>query len=142
MGLKIIRKIKKFSLFFKKNISFSFLIVAKKIAQVQSSPGGSGSGTPNTIDPSLFIPQALQSIDFENVVQNILTAVFVLSGVVATIYLIWGGYQYITAGGGEGAESGKKTIINAIIGLIVIIISWALVKFVTGKIGATQITGP
>jgi len=82
-----------------------------------------------------FLPDfGFLTTDLPTFIQRILQIAFVLAGLVATIYLIWGGYQYITAGGGENAEAGKKTIINAIIGLIVIIIAFALVTFVWGRI--------
>lgn len=42
-------------------------------------------------------------------------------GVLAVIILIFGGIKYITAGGdAEKAETGKKTIIGAVIGIIII----------------------
>jgi len=75
--------------------------------------------------------------NLEGVISNILNVVFTLAAVVAVIYIIWGGYQYITSGGGDGAEAGKKTLINAIIGLILIIASVAIVNFVNDTAGGT-----
>jgi len=73
------------------------------------------------------------------IVQNVLRIVFVLAGVIAVVYLVWGGYQYITSGGGEGAENGKKTIVNAVIGLIIIIAAFAIVNFVWSWLTGTQL---
>jgi hypothetical protein len=54
-----------------------------------------------------------------------------LSGVVTILFLVVGGFWYITsAGNEEQTEKGKKTIINAIIGLIVIILSYTIVRIV------------
>jgi len=50
-------------------------------------------------------------------------------GIVATGMLIYGGFLYITSGGDDsGAEKGKKIIIYAAIGAIIILISFAIVK--------------
>jgi hypothetical protein len=51
--------------------------------------------------------------------------------VIAVVYLIWAGYQYITAGGDpEKATKAKTAIINAIIGIVVIILSYAILNAV------------
>jgi len=73
----------------------------------------------------------------------ILQIAFALAGLVATFYLILGGYNYITAGGNpEAIEGAKATITNAIIGMIVILISYLLVDFLLARLGATNIDLP
>jgi hypothetical protein len=60
---------------------------------------------------------------------NILLAIV---GLVAVLFLIIGGFRYITAGGNEEtAEAGKKTIINAIIGIVIVILSFVIVRVVS-----------
>ena len=49
-------------------------------------------------------------------------------GIIAVIMIIYAGYLYVTAGGGEGAEKAKKIILYAAIGIIVILVSFALVN--------------
>lgn len=52
-------------------------------------------------------------------------------GIVAVAFLIYGGFLYITSGGNEEqAESGKKVIQNSIIGIIIIILSYAIVTVI------------
>jgi len=97
-----------------------------------------------------FIPQSLKNFSVEGspgLISTILDLLFALSGVVAVFYIIWGGYQYIISAGGETAENAKKTITNAIIGLIIIIAAWAIVSFVLSRLGAStestgSLTGP
>ena len=49
-------------------------------------------------------------------------------GIVATIFVIYGGFLYVTSGGDDGgAEKGKKILTYAAIGIIIILISFALV---------------
>ena len=52
-------------------------------------------------------------------------------GILAVIMLIWGGIRYVLSGGDSGAvSSAKKTILSAVVGLIVAILAYAIVNFV------------
>jgi len=66
-------------------------------------------------------------------IQNVVTWLFALAGALAVAYLIWGGIQYIT-GGAKGAEAAKGTIINAIIGIVVIVLAYVIVQAVVGML--------
>lgn len=49
-------------------------------------------------------------------------------GFLAILFIIIGGYQYIASGANEEmAETGKKTLTNAIIGLVIVIVSYTIV---------------
>ncbi len=62
---------------------------------------------------------------------------FALAGLVATFYLILGGYNYIVGGGDpEAIEGAKAMITNAIIGMVVILVSYLIIEFVLGSLGA------
>ena len=57
------------------------------------------------------------------------------AGIVSVVILIVGGFWYITSSGSEEqAEKGKKAIINAIIGLLVVILSYAIVTIISGTL--------
>lgn len=52
-------------------------------------------------------------------------------GVVAMAYIIIGGFQYMTSRGDEEqASAGKKTVVNAIIGLVIVIFSYVIIAVV------------
>jgi hypothetical protein len=54
-----------------------------------------------------------------------------LTGIVSVFFIILGGYQYMASGANEEmAESGKKTLQNAIIGLVIVILSYVIVNVV------------
>lgn len=54
---------------------------------------------------------------------------------VAILFLIIGGFKYITSGGNPAqAESGKKTLINAVIGMALIILSYVIVSVVNNTL--------
>ncbi len=73
----------------------------------------------------------LGSADLKQTVLNIITFVLGLLGLIAVIMILYGGFIWLTAGGNEDKVSSAKRIISsAIVGLVVILISWAIVNFV------------
>jgi hypothetical protein len=59
----------------------------------------------------------------------------VISGTVTALFLMIGGFLYVTsAGNEEQSEKGKKILINSIIGLVVIIMSYAIVRVVSSLV--------
>ena len=60
------------------------------------------------------------------------------------LFLIIGGFWYITAAGNEEtAEKGKGTVINAIIGIVIIILSYVIINVVSTLVSNTGgTTGP
>lgn len=54
---------------------------------------------------------------------------------IAVLFLIIGGFWYITsAGNEETAEKGKNTAVNAIIGIVIIILSYVIVNVVSNLV--------
>lgn len=50
-------------------------------------------------------------------------------------FIIWGGFKYMTSNGDAGGIAGaKKMILNAVIGLVIAMISIAIVTLVSGNI--------
>ncbi len=94
--------------------------------------------------PFVAFAQGLQpAIPFANTargglipaVLTIVNGLLVVSGIVASIYLVLGGVRYIMSQGVEGeTEKAKNTILYAIIGLIVIALSAAIVNFIIGTV--------
>lgn len=66
---------------------------------------------------------------------NIMKLLFWLAGVAAVIIIIIAGIQYITsAGSPEQTARAKKTITNAVVGLILVIFAYAIVSFIVEQI--------
>lgn len=62
---------------------------------------------------------------------NIIEIVIVLIAYMAAFYIIYGGFQFIVGGSNPGSvEKARKTITNAIIGLIIAIASIGLVNYI------------
>lgn len=66
---------------------------------------------------------------------NIIQALMVIVAYVAVFFIIKGGFEYITsAGSSEGMASARKTITNAVIGMIIAILAASIVNAVAGII--------
>lgn len=66
--------------------------------------------------------------------------------IAAVVVLIYGGFMYITsAGNQDNATKGKTAIVNALIGIVIIVLSYIIVqivyRFVSGQ-GSGGILGP
>lgn len=71
-----------------------------------------------------------------DIISNIVKVILIAVGVLAVLYLIYGGVMYLTAGGeAEKASKGRTAITNAIIGIIIIMLSLAIYNFVTMGVG-------
>jgi hypothetical protein len=61
-----------------------------------------------------------------------------IAGIIAVLFIIIGGFQYMFAGVNEKlAERGKNTLRNAVIGLIVILLAYVIVTVTVNTLFAT-----
>lgn len=70
---------------------------------------------------------------------RVLNVLFGFLGIILLGYILYGGFVWMTAGGGKDVEQAQGIIRNAIIGLIIIVSSFAISNFVLGQLG--QISG-
>ncbi|MCK5332356.1 hypothetical protein KAJ41_00635 [Candidatus Parcubacteria bacterium] len=55
--------------------------------------------------------------------------------ILAVLFVIWGGVMYLTSAGDENkAESGKKTITYALLGIVIAGLAYAMIKIIVGTI--------
>jgi Type IV secretion system pilin len=58
-----------------------------------------------------------------------------IAAAVAVLFIVWGGYNYISAGGDDKrALTGKNILVNALIGLAICILSLTIVSFISGTL--------
>lgn len=80
-------------------------------------------------------PFGLGDLTFSDILTFLINAAFVIAAILALVFLIWGGINWITSGGdADGVKSARDRIIAAIIGLIVVILSYFLLNFVLSDI--------
>lgn len=77
---------------------------------------------------------------------NLIQALVMLAGLGLFIMLLIGGFKYLTSGGdAKKMESGRSTIMWAVIGLVVMISSYAIIRVIemfTGVEGLLQFRIP
>lgn len=69
------------------------------------------------------------------IAMNLVTILLTVVGYVSLGFIIYGGFKYMTSGdSSSGTQAARKTLTNAVIGLVLSIMSVAIVKFVAGAI--------
>lgn len=53
-----------------------------------------------------------------------------VAGILAVLFVVYGGFQYVVGGISEAKDEGKKTIQHALIGLLIALSAWLIVNFV------------
>lgn len=77
------------------------------------------------------------------VIASIIRIVLSLLGLVTIIIVLIGGFQWMTAGGNEEkVKAGKKWIINGVIGLAIVLASFALSNFVVSSLAGAVSGNP
>lgn len=97
----------------------------------QTPTGSSGGGTTQA-KTGISIPNPLGNCnDASCVISRVIRAILGVVAVVATFMFIWGGVLMLTSGGNERqVRQAKDTLTWAAIGIIIIIISWSVIRFV------------
>lgn len=73
----------------------------------------------------------ITSGNFGTLVGKVVTILFILAAVVALIFLIWGGIKWIISGGDKsGVEAARNTIVAAVVGLIVVFLSYFILTII------------
>lgn len=68
-------------------------------------------------------------------IRNITNTLLLAIGVISVIMIIIGGIRYALSGGeGDNTKAAKDTILFAVVGLVIALLSYAIVNFVLGRI--------
>ena len=67
---------------------------------------------------------------------NIINISAILAGVATIFFIVWGGIRFITSSGDPvKVEGAKKTITYAIVGFVIIVLSFVIIKVFSGITG-------
>jgi amino acid transporter len=81
--------------------------------------------------PDLFSNLFGPSPDIKDVIYKIINLLLSFAFAIAILFLIIGGYQFMTSGANPSlAEQGKKTLTNAIIGIVIIVLSYTVISVI------------
>ncbi len=83
-----------------------------------------------------------QSVQAEGIISVIILTLLSLLAVIFVILMIFSGYQWMTAGGNEEqVKKAQSRIKNAVIGLIIVVLAYAITAFVFRNLpGGSQTT--
>lgn len=128
---------------------FAVSVIAPLITQAQATPcpsppyQGSGTCPPGQCKTGASqgrdiceianpAPGQLVNIkNFGDLLLRFINWLLYFAGAVAVIFLVIGGYQYVASHGNEeAAEKAKKTLTYAILGIIIIVLAFAIVAIV------------
>jgi len=135
-------------------ISGALLITAPLFSVVLPMASAQNSNSNTTLDPNCgeFVasgPLCLPKNPFSNSSNNSLVAqttatgliatvirlLLYFAGIIAVLFLIIGGYYYLTARGNEEqATKGRQTLVYALLGLAIVILSYVIVSVITNQL--------
>lgn len=108
---------------------FGLMVFPLAVAGQQSSVG---SGDQSSSE----IPNPLKADDFTELFVGIANWIAGIIASLAVLVIVYGGFQYMVSGGNEDKiAQARKTIQWAIIGLIIVVMSWSLLKTVLSILG-------
>ena len=97
-------------------------------AQCSINAGETGSTTSSTTNKNTIY----------DTVGTVISVMLFIVGIICVIMIIWGGINYVTSSGAsDQTKRARDTIVYALVGLVVAMVSWALVNWVFTSIGDT-----
>ncbi len=86
--------------------------------------------------------QLRQQTDIVLLVQAVIRVILVIAFILSFVFLLIGGLRWITSGGDEKAVSGARGMITAaLIGLVIVLVAYALIRLVEQFFGFSILTG-
>jgi hypothetical protein len=130
----------------------SFQLVKMVLAAPTQDGGGNGGTGENGVDLKVKLDDLLGNLpttglikDWKNltiagIISALLPYIFVLAGLALLLMLIFGGFQLMTsAGDPKGMEAGKNRVMYAIIGFLIIFVSFWLVQILQVIFGLPKV---
>lgn len=73
--------------------------------------------------------------DFGTIIKNVTNTLLAFAGALSVIFIIIGGIMYATSAGNDSqVQKAKSTITNAVVGLVISLLAFAIVSFLTGTV--------
>ncbi len=94
--------------------------------------------TPGQITNTVIKPEFQRSagVSFSSIIATLWGLTLVIAGILVLAFFVWGAFDWLTAGGdSEKTKNAQKRMTNAFIGLILLISTFAILKFILPLIG-------
>lgn len=91
-----------------------------------------------------IVPESLKAnTEIVPIIRAIIRFIVIVAFVLAFIFLLIGGIRWITAGGDEkGVAAARGMITSALIGLVIVLVAFAIIKLVETFFGVPIISNP
>lgn len=118
--------------FVKKNFSVAVLVLLFSALPLAALAAGGGvEGGLQDVSGSFSQNTVLNADSIPKLIGQIIDIALGIAGAIAVLFVIVGGFQYMTAGGSDDqVKKGKATIFNALIGIVLIVLAYAIVNVV------------
>lgn len=86
--------------------------------------------------PGSITNPVIPEFELGTLIGNLIALGIIIAAILVLLYLVWGGIEWISSGGDKaGLESARNRITNAIIGLVLVVATWALMTLITTFLG-------
>jgi hypothetical protein len=80
----------------------------------------------------------MNATDLVSTIISVVQWILAITGLIAVIVMMYGGFVWMTArGDAEKIKKAKKILMNAVIGLVIILFAWVIVYFIVGFVSDT-----
>jgi hypothetical protein len=87
-------------------------------------------------------PATVKITDVGKLISGLIGIAMLLAALAVFVYLVWGGFEWITSGGDKAAvENARNKITAALIGLVIVASAWAIMRIIEFFFGITVISG-
>ncbi len=103
----------------------------KNLYRLGGGTVAAAAGAQVALADAVGVPNPVGKQDLGGVLVSVVNALLIFAGAVAVLFLIIGGFRYVISTGNEQqVEGAKKTILYAVLGLIVIFVAFVLVQLI------------
>lgn len=123
---------------------FTFTLIASPHFAFAANDVKTGLGQISTAFPS--VSGLNENSTIGDVFVYVIKIALAIAFAVAVVFVIYGGYLYITSGGNEEqATTGRRTVTYAVIGIIIIILSFVIISVIantvqSGSVGSNSVS--
>jgi len=86
--------------------------------------------------------QAGGDLTVADLIASLINGAILIAALAVLLYLIMGGFQWLTSGGDKGkTEGARNKITSALIGLLIVVASWAIFNLILRFFGLEDLDG-
>jgi hypothetical protein len=117
------------------NVDTSKYVMLEPLPCVNTNSGTSGtSNSGSNCTPGTLVGTSASPISVGDYVQYAFNLIIALAAVAAVFMIVWGGFQYMTTDSWRGKSEGLSKVKNAILGLVLVICSYILLKTIDPRL--------